>query len=447
MLEIHSRRRQGFCDRLARRDFLRWGSLALGGLSLVDLFRLRAATGQSGQPSPGKPWGKSGILIWLAGGPSHIETWDPKPSAPVDIRGPFGTIATKVPGLNIGELFPQLAGIADKYSIVRSCCHEESGHGGGQRWVMTGYPSRSPEFELPHDYPNVGSVIARMKGKNRFGMPAFTAVPPSNLHNNSAAYLGAAHNPLEIYSSGRPSELRLDKIIPAERMQDRLSLRVQLDRLRRDADASGMMNAMDDLEAQAFELVAGAAAQEALDPGKEPAAMREKYGSHELGKSCLLARRMIEAGTTFVTVSMGAWDQHGSAGGTIQDKYREYGPMVDQAVTALITDLEDRGLLDDTVVYLLGEFGRTPRINNTGGRDHWPQAMSILMTGGGLARGQVVGATNHKGEFPTERVLSPADVLATIYHTFGIDYRREFANTDGRPIKLLDSGEPIRELV
>lgn len=441
MFDVFGAKGAGFCDGLRRRDFLRVGGLALGGLTLPELLRSRAVAGENTATA------KSAILLYLPGGPSHFETWDPKPEAPAEIRGPFGAISTKVPGLQIGELFPKHAQIADKFSIVRSCCHTNSGHGGGQRWVMTGYNSRSPEFELPHDYPAVGSVVAKMRGPNRYGVPACMAVPPSNLHKNSAAYLGAAYNPLQLYSNGRLSGLNLDSVVKPARLADRRQLRESLDRLRREADAAGQMNAMDDLERQALEIVTGNAAKEAFDASKETPETRDRYGSHEWGKCCLLARRLVEAGVTFVTVSVGSWDQHGSAGGTIKDKYREYAPQVDQAVTALIEDLEQRGRLDDTTIFLWGEFGRTPRINNTGGRDHWPQAMSVLLTGGGLRRGQVIGATNRKGEHPTDRTLGPADVLATIYHTLGVDYRREFTNGEGRPIKLLAEGDPIRELV
>lgn len=440
MLNIWGARRPEACDGLRRRDFLRIGGLALGGLTLTDALRARAAAGESG-----KSWGKACILLWLPGGPSHLETWDPKPEAPSEIRGPFGVIPTRLPGVQFCELFPRHAQIADKFSIVRSCCHTNSGHGGGYRWVMTGYNSRSPEFELPHDYPTVGSAVAKMKGPNRRGMPALMAVPPRE--TQKPAYLGAAYSPLGLYSNGRLSEMRLESVIKPDRMGERLALRQSLDRLRHQADVTGLMDAMDALEQQAFEMVTGDAVQGAFDASKEPAELRERYGSHEWGKCCLLARRLIEAGTTFVSVAVGSWDQHGQAGGTILDKYREYAPQVDQAVPTLIEDLEQRGLLDSTTIYLLGEFGRTPRINNTGGRDHWPQAMSVLMTGGGLRRGVVVGATNPKGEHPIDRTLAPADILATVYHTLGVDYHREFLNSEGRPVKLLDSGEPIRELV
>ena len=442
MFDVLGGLRERACGGVRRRDVLRVGGLAAGGLTLPNLLRARAAAGESA-----KPPGKAAILLWLPGGPSHLETWDPKPGAPKEVRGPFGAIPTKVPGLDVCELFPNHAAIADKFSVVRSCCHTNSGHGGGQRWVMTGYNSRSPEFELPHDYPAVGSVVAKMRGPNRRGMPAFMAVPPAGVNRNAAAYLGAAYNPLQLYSNGRLSEINLSSVVKPDRMRDRRTLRESLDRMRREADSARLMDAMDELERQALEMVTGDLARKAFDAGQETPETRARYGSHEWGKCCLLARRLVEAGVTFVTVSVGSWDQHGAAGGTIVDKYREYAPQVDQAVPALLSDLEERGLLDDVTVFLWGEFGRTPRINNTGGRDHWPQAMSVLMTGGGLKRGVVVGATNRKGEHPVERTLGPADVLATVYHTLGVDYRREFPNGEGRPIRLLAEGEPIRELV
>ncbi len=442
MFDLLGRRRGEGCGGLRRRDFLRVGGLTFGGLTLSGMLRSQALAGTSAAPRA-----KSGLLLWLPGGPSHFETWDPKPQAPSDIRGPFGSIETKTPGLRIGELFPKLAAIADKFSVVRSCCHGESGHGGGERWVMTGYKSASPEFERPHDYPKVGSVVAKMRGANRSGMLPFMAVPPSGLHRNSGAYLGNTYDPLELYSNGRQWEMNLESVVPQTRFEERRSLLAALDGYRRDFDASGRMASMDALGQQAFEMVAVGAAREAFDPSKEPQAFRDRYGDHEWGKSCLLARRLLEAGTTFVTVSVGSWDQHGSAGGPIKDKYLEYAPQVDQAVSTLLCDLDDRGLLDETVVYLLGEFGRSPKVNNTGGRDHWPQAMSVLMAGGGLRPGVVVGATGPKGEHPVDRTLGPADLLATVYRQLGVDCRREFLNGEGRPVKLLAEGTPIRELV
>jgi hypothetical protein len=443
MLDVLGAGRPGGCGGLKRRDFLRVGGLTMGGLTLSGLLRAQADAATGATP----PKAKSGILLWLPGGPSHFETWDPKPEAPREIRGPFGSIATKVPGLDICELFPKLAGIADKFSVVRSCCHAQSGHGGAERWVMTGYPSRSPEFEQPHDYPRVGSVVAKMRGPNRPGMLPFVAVPPSGVNRNSAAYLGGAYNPLEIYSNGRQWEMNLETVVPKPRFEERQLLRVALDGLRRDLDASGRMAAMDEIDRRALDVVVSGAAREAFDPEKEPQSARDRYGTHEWGKSCLLARRLIEAGTTFVTVSVGSWDQHGAAGGPIKEKYLEYAPQVDQAVSALLCDLDERGRLDETVVYLLGEFGRSPRVNDTGGRDHWPGAMSVLMAGGGLRSGVVVGATSPNGEHPIDRTLGPADILATVYHQLGVDYRREFANGDGRPVLLLQDGEPVRELV
>ena len=444
MLDLLGRRRAGGCGGVRRRDFLRVGGLALGGLTLPNLLRSQAQAGQAGTVAA--PRAKAGLLLWLPGGPSHFETWDPKPDAPADVRGPFGSIETRTPGLRIGELFPRLAAVADRFSVIRSVCHSESGHGGGERWVTTGYKSASPEFERPHDHPKVGSVVAKMRGPNVSGMLPYVAVPPSGLHRDSAAYLGSAYGPLELYSTGRQWEMDLAPVVPPPRFEARRDLLAALDGYRRDLDGSGRMDAMDAMSRQAFDLVSTGAAREAFDPAREPQAFRDRYGDHEWGKSCLLARRLIEAGTTFVTVSVGSWDQHGSAGGTILDKYREHAPQVDQAVSTLLTDLDDRGLLDETVVFLLGEFGRSPKVNNTGGRDHWPQAMSVLTAGGGLRPGVVVGATGPKGERPVDRMLGPGDLLATVYGQLGVDWRREFPNRDGRPVRLLAEGTPIREL-
>jgi hypothetical protein len=420
------------CDGASRRDFLKIGSLAAGGLTLADLLRLKAEAASAGQ-SPGKA--KAAILVFLAGGPSHFETYDPKPLAPSEFRGPFAAIPTNVPGIELCEMLPQHAKIADKYSIVRSCHHGNAGHGGGARHVLTGYPSASPEEELPHEYPHVGSLAAKAKGAHRSGMPAFVAIPPSR--RNHAQYLGAAYEPFELYSNGRFTGIDLGNNVKLPRLEDRRLLREAFDKLRRDVDASGMMHAMDSLEQQAYEMVATNAARDALDVNKEPQETRALYGDHEWGKSCLLARRLVEAGVGFVSVSMGGWDHHGNAGGSIKTGIAKNNPPMDQAVCALIEDLARRGMDRDVLVLVWGEFGRTPRVNREGGRDHWPQAMSVLFAGGGLKMGQVVGATSSRGERPVDRALTPEDVLATVYRQLGIDPERQFLNTSGRPINIL----------
>jgi hypothetical protein len=430
------------CDGANRRDFLKIGALAAGGLTLADLLRLQAE-GASSRQTPAKA--KSAILVFLAGGPSHFETYDPKPLAPAEVRGPFGTIPTNVPGIELCEKLPRHAKIADKYSIIRSCHHGNAGHGGGARHVLTGYPSASPEDELPHDYPHVGSLVARTKGANRTGMPAFVAIPPSR--RNHAMYLGAAYEPFELYSNGRFTGVDLGNNVKSARLEDRRSLREAFDKLRREVDSSGMMSAMDALEQQAYEMVTTNAARDALDVSKESSETRALYGDHDWGKSCLLARRLVEAGVGFVSVSMGGWDHHGNAGGSIETGIEKNNPPMDQGVCALIEDLHRRGLQQDVLVWVWGEFGRTPRVNREGGRDHWPQAMSVLLSGGGLKMGQVIGATTSRGERPLDRAVTPEDVLATVYRQLGIDSERQFLNSAGRPISILPHGTPIAELV
>lgn len=432
-----------YCDGVSRRTFLQVGSLFGTGLTLPGLLQSRSVAAAESVAKPAKQ--RSAILVFLAGGPSQYETFDPKPTAPRDIRGPYGPISTAVPGLQICETLPHLAKIADRWSLVRSCAHDNSGHGGGTRVVQTGYKSASLEDELPHDYPAVGSIVAKVRGPMRDGMPTYMHLP--NGGDGGPKFLGQAYDAFDVYSTGRPVGMQLYPSIKLDRMDDRRALRAQLDRMARQGDARPVMEAMDDLERQAFEMLSAPAAREAFDPEKESRATRERYGHHEAGKCLLLARRFIEAGAGIVTVRIGSWDQHGNAGGTVNDTATEQCPPLDQALAALLSDLHERGMSDDVLVWCWGEFGRTPRINNSAGRDHWPQAMSVLMAGGGVQPGRVVGATNDKGEHPVDRALSPTDVLATVYRQLGIDYRQQFVNGAGRPISILPSGEPIAELL
>jgi hypothetical protein len=410
-------------------------------LTLADLLRSRGTAADGAVRS--KP--RSAILVFLAGGPSHFETFDPKPRAPIEFRGPYNPIATNVSGISISETLPLLAGVADRYSLVRSCCHENPGHGGGQRQVQTGYKSASLEHELPHDYPVLGSVVAKVRGTMQRGLPTFIRCPDSN--DGGAAFLGNEFNPFPVYSTGKPVGLEVQSHIPLARLSDRRTLRSKFDTLIRQGHEKRAMDAMDAMEQDAFEMLTSTAAHEAFDLGREPEATRERYGKHEAGKSLLLARRFIEAGAGVVSVRIGSWDHHGNAGGTVISGSKENCPPLDQGLSALLADLADRGLSDDVLVWCWGEFGRTPRINNTAGRDHWPQAMSVLMAGGGLASGRVVGSTSAKGEHASDRIVSPADVLATIYRQLDIDATQQFVNTAGRPIPILPHGEPIRELL
>jgi Protein of unknown function (DUF1501) len=428
--------RRPFCDGLSRRTFLKVGTL--GGLSLPALLRGRAAADD-------RAASRSAILVYLAGGPSHFETFDPKPDAPVEIRGPYRPIPTSVPGIRISETLPRLAKIADRYSLVRSCAHDNSGHGGGNRYVHTGYPSASPEFELPHDYPVVGSVLAKLRGPMTGGMPTFVRCPPAN--DGGPAFLGNAYGSFDVYSTGKPLGLNVQPILPLSRLEDRRGLRAAFDTVPRAADEARRMDAMDDLERQAFEMVSKPAARVAFDLGREPLKVRERYGNHDAGRCCLLARRFVEAGVGLVSVRIGSWDHHGNAGGTVKSGVEANCPPLDQALSALITDLADRGMGERVLVWCWGEFGRTPRVNRDAGRDHWPQAMSVLLAGGGVRPGQVVGATNAKGEYPVDRRLCPADVLATVYGQVGVDPSHAFQSPGGRPVQILNHGKPIEELV
>jgi len=424
----------------SRRCLMQIGALAGTGLSLADLLRARASAGSANEMPP-----RSVINILLAGGPSHFETFDPKPEAPVEVRGPYAAIATTNPAVRICETLPRLARQARHFSIVRSCQHDNPGHGGGQRYVLTGYKSASLESELPHDYPAVGSITSRVRGPMHGGMPNFLLM--GGAVDGLPAFLGPAYAPLQVYSTGKPVGLELTPTVKLARLDDRRGLRQAFDGMRRMGQSGEIMDAMDSLERQAYEMLTSTAAHDAFDSTKERQSTRERYGNHDAGRTCLLARRFVEAGAGFVTIRLGQWDHHGNAGGTITSGMRDNAPPFDQAVSALIEDLAERGLSDQVLVLAWGEFGRSPRINQFVGRDHWPQAMSVLMAGGGLQMGRVVGATNSKGEYPVDTIVSPADVLATVYRQLKIDARQSFTDNAGRPVPILSHGTPIAELI
>ena len=431
-------KRESTCDRIDRRNVLRIGMLGGTGLTQADWLAAKSCAETTNATAP-----KAVIQVFLGGGPSHYETFDPKPDAPVEIRGPYSPIATNVAGTQVCETLPLLARLADKYSLIRSCCHDNPGHGGGQRYVITGYKSASLEGELPHDYPATGSIVSRVRGSMQHGMPTFLCFGG----DGSPEFLGPAFAPFKVYSTGKPVGLEVNPSMKLERMDDRRQLRKSLDNLRRQADTQRLMNSLDTLEQQAYEMLTSTAAHEAFDLKLESDSTRQRYGEHEAGKCCLLARRFIEAGAGFVTLRMGSWDHHGNAGGTITSGMQQNGPPLDQSVSALISDLDERGLSEQVIVLVWGEFGRTPRINQFFGRDHWPQAMSVLLAGGGLKMGRVIGATNRKGEYPADRALSPGDILATVYRQLGINIEHSFINNAGRPIPILNHGAVIPELV
>ena len=435
-------RGQRTCDGVSRRTFLKVGTLAIGGLSLPGLLRQRAAA----SPGTSAPR-KSVILIWLAGGPSHIDMYDLKPSAPAEFRGEFKPIVTNVTGIQVGEHLPRQARIMDKLAIVRSAYHTNAGHGMGSQWMLTGY---QPTIEVNDNiYPSTGSVVAKMRGANEPGLPAYVNLPRV-LSLGKAAYLGASYNPFAPDSDPNSDgfqvrNLRLPGVVDAGRLGRRRELLKELDNIRRDIDSRGDVEGLDTFYREGLEMVTDTKAQRAFDIQREPAPLRECYGRHDLGQCCLLARRLVEAGVTYVTVQAGGgWDTHGD---NFKQLKNNLLPRFDQALEALVSDLCDRGLDEDVLVMAMGEFGRTPRINGGAGRDHWPGAMSVVYAGGGLKMGQAIGTTNATAEHPTSKAATPGCVLATMYHALDIDYKHAFHDEAQRPLPILNEGEPIEELI
>ncbi len=436
-------RGQRTCDGISRRAFLKVGGLALGGLSLPALLRQRALAKEDGKSTPRR----SVILLWLAGGPSHLDMYDLKPSAPVEVRGEFKPIRTNVPGIQIGEHLPRQARIMDRLTILRSAYHTNAGHGMGSQWMLTGY---QPTIEVNDNiYPSCGSVVARMKGPNEPGLPAYVNLP-HRLNLGKAAYLGASYNPFAPDNDPNSDNfqvrnLRLPGQVDAKRLGRRRELLGELDKIRRDIDTRGDLDGLDTFYRDGLEMVTNTRAQKAFDIHKESPKLRDQYGRHDLGQCCLLARRLVEAGVSFVTIQAGGgWDTHTI---NFQQLKNILLPKYDQALTALVRDLCDRGLQDEVLVMTMGEFGRTPRINPQAGRDHWPGAMSIVYAGGGLKMGQAIGTTNANAEYPTSKPATPGCVLSTMYHVLGIDYKHVFHDQGNRPLPILNEGEPIADLV
>jgi len=457
---------------ISRRSFLQVGSLATSALGFSDLLRLRSiAKETTGQSSPDT----SVIFVWLPGGPPHMETYDMKPDAPAEYRGIFSPIKTNVPGIEVCELLPMHTRCADKYTIIRSVAHEFADHGGGHKRFLTGYKPKEPTGFI-NDNPMVGSVVAKMREHLKAGLPNYIAEVDGgrqgvDVFSFGAAYLGSTTTPFFVVGDPSAPGFKIENLGLTPDMVDRLGDRAHLlnglDRLRRDVDKSGLMDTMDKFSRQAIELLTSDKARIAFDISREPAKLRERYGNHRFGQRAIMARRLVEAGASFVTVVMenpgGSmpkngtynWDSH-AVNCHLFDDARWRFPYYDQAVTALVEDLYARGLDKKVLLVVTGEFGRTPRLttvmgSQTGvlqpGRDHWPGAMSMLVAGGGMRTGQVVGATNSKGEYPTERPLKPEDLWATVYRHLGIDWTQSFLDHTGRPIPILPHGEPIVEIL
>lgn len=428
---------------LDRREFLRLGSLAAGGVSLADLLRQRALANEVRNDT-------AVIQVFLCGGPSQHDTFDPKPLAPHECR-PFDSIETAMPGVRVTEFFPRLAAIFDEFSVVRSVAHRDGSHNHSVHWLQTGrYPDKLVFGQ--NQFPATGTAISRYRGPNTRGMPANVAIP-EGFYYSTASYLGTRHDPMEVGDPNKADfsipNLKLHDGITTNRLDDRLKILQGLDRIRRDVDTRGQFGAMDAFQASAYQMISGPAVRRAFDISGEDPRLRERYGRTRLGQACLLARRLVEAGVTFVNVKdyeFFEWDLHGTVGGPGIEGTKTKGPHLDMALSTLILDMKQRGLLDRVLVQVFGEFGRTPNINTTAGRDHWGNVFTALYAGGGLRHGQVIGSSDARGALPLDRPLGPTDLLATMYRYLGIPTDLAPLDFSGRPIPLLPGGEPIREM-
>ena len=426
-----------------RREFLRLGSLAAGGVTLADLLRQRAM-------AKDVPNETAVIQVFLCGGPSQHDTFDPKPLAPAECR-PFDSIETAMPGVRVTEFFPRLAAIFDEFSVVRSVHHGDGSHNHSVHWLQTGhYPDKLVFGQNQH--PASGAMIAKYRGANTPGMPPSVAVP-EGFYYSTASYLGSRYDPMEVGDPNKPEfavpNLKLLNGITTNRLDDRLRILRSLDQFQRNVDTHDKFATMDDFQTAAYEMISGPAVRRAFDISAEDPRLRDRYGRTRLGQGCLLARRLVEAGVTFVNVKdyeFFEWDLHGTVGGPGIEGTKTKGPHLDMALSSLILDLKERGLIDRVLVQVFGEFGRTPNINTTAGRDHWGNVFTALFAGGGLRHGQVIGSSDAKGALPLDRPLGPTDLLATMYKFLGISTDLSPTDFSGRPVPLLPTGEPIREM-
>lgn len=433
------------CAGITRRDCLQLGLGGILGAGLVDMLRLRSEAALANRRQT------SCILVWLDGGPSHYETFDPKPTAPAEIRGEFQPIATKVPGVHFSEHLTRLASISDKFAVVRSIQHNQGNHGAGNHYMMTGAPTRIPvgcgAFVSFH--PSLGSVTAYERGGAKDGLPAYFSIPRMS-RSGGPNFLGAKYAPFVVPDDPNNSSFRVrDVALPAglepDRFLSRRNVRLNVDRLPRiENEAAGdPVSALDEYYEQGYKLVLSPESQAAFDIHRENEKVRDQYGRNSFGQRALLARRLVEAGVPFVTLYEGGWDHHRS----IFPAFQKRMPQVDNTVATLIEDLEARGLLDTTLVVVLGEFGRTPKINKDGGRDHWSNAMSVMFAGCGVPGGTVVGATDDRGYAAIERILSPENFASTVYRKLGIDPDKVYYTPQGRPAHLVSDATPIHELM
>jgi hypothetical protein len=434
MLSIFGRTSGTTCDGASRRDFLKIGTLGLSGISLAHLLQARAAASSLGK----SPKSTSVVWLWLGGGASHVETFDPKPAAPAEYRSVTGSIKTNVPGVEIGGTFPHLAQCADRMIFVRSFTHSNSGHSGGTHWVMTGYNHAPADNGAAPIRPSLGSIVSRLRGPNNDqGVPTYIRL--GGIYADGPAWLGQPYAPFDV--SGRARN-NMEMKITANRLDDRQSLLHSLDQMDRRLDTTGLMDGLDQFESQAFQLI-HSRSKEVFNLEKEAPRLRDRYGRSNIGNQLLLARRLCEAGCGFVTIHYSGWDMHSD----IKRSMERLSKPLDQALATFLNDLTQRGMLDNVLLVVTGEFGRTPRINGSAGRDHWSQLSTLALAGGGLRLGQIHGESNAKAEMPKSQPVSPQDLMATLCQVVGIDSRTQFKDPSGRPVYLVESGKPVDGIV
>ncbi len=456
MLELLGRsdKRVNHCDGLSRRGFLRVGGMAAGGLSLSQLLAVEAQAGVQKNH-------KAVINIYLPGGPSHIDLWDPKPDAPSEVRGEFSPIKTNVPGIEICELFPMMAKMMDKFAIIRSISDASGDHDCFQ--CMTGH--KKSDRAPAGGWPAFGAWVSRVQGAVSDDCPPHLSIMYPTSHRSwgepgAAGFVGNAHNPVQLFTKEidkKPEGMKLEGI-SLERLHDRRRMLKSIDRFRRSADSTGAMEGLDLFSQQAMGILTTSKLADALDLSQEDPRIVERYGKNDpeyqrdgaprMVHSFLTARRLVEAGARVVSLNYSRWDWHGGDGMNFPSSRIEF-PMLDRALCALCSDLHERGLDKDVSVVVWGEFGRTPKINKSNSRDHWPQVSTALLFGGGMKTGQVIGKTNSLGEYAVDRPVKFQEVFATLYHNMGIDVRTATVQDhSGRPMYLVESGiEPMRELI
>ena len=433
MLSLVSQNAHPNCDGIGRRDFMKIGGLGLGAFGLPQLLAVRELAAKSGKSVKDT----SVVWLWLGGGPTHVETFDPKMSAPVEYRSVTGETTTSVPGVTIGGQFQKIATQADHFAFVRSFAHTNSGHGGGTHFLMTGYDNRMADNGGLPTRPSLGSITARLRGANHpeTGMPTYVRL--DGIGADGPAFLGTGYAP---FGTNNQAKTNMTLRTSLERVEDRRALLNDFDRFQREADRTGLMSGLDAFEQQAFNLVLGNAT-DAFDLKKENKEVVSKYGKG-LGEQLLVARRLCESGCGFVTLNYGGWDMHGN----IHQALKSRVPVLDHAVATFVQDVQERGLGEKILLVITGEFGRTPRINKNAGRDHWAPLSTLALSGGGLKMGQVVGESDSKVTRPHSRPITPQDLMATVFGVLGIDLATQFTNQAGRPVYMVEGGKPIPEL-